>query len=572
MRDMKTRVDLDLARSHVIDGLSGLSEVGIDDNGVASVSIQDALDNRCRHLGLLSLCGKWTPRAEWRGETLRSLSVAPDGSRAVGCTGETLYFLGESGKQRFFLDRRGTWASVRIAAQASRFAAAVQDLFGDMGAVVLATLDGEPVWVQETLFVPVAVAVDPHATSVSAGGSDGSVVLWDDRRQLLWHHRTDDTIVDIACVGGHGCLVLLAGSGQRGPGVLAVGAEGEAVGFTPLPRTGQCLVASASGDRFFVLCRPADKPATILCAKSNGAVDLELELPGHSPDRDMALALSPSADFLAVHGAETALVVYRFRERPPSRANRVDDILLEAARRFGDGPTKDAMLWLARCWREFSGDRRIDHEFRVRRNEWRARLIATSATFSACGNWEAAVGTFSDWDDAFGDDLDLRQLRAECRVRWLATFEADATKAEAEGRLPDATQLYQRILGLDPDHRSAFLALERCEQTMVADSIEAARGRLQQSDFPGCRDFLVQADRWGASDCQTDPLWVQCRTGEALAQADQLYAARDYGAAAIQYRKVLDLHPGHPAATRGLEYAEAFRGDTHIDERFRRLE
>lgn len=572
MRGMQRRVDLDLAQSIRVPGLGGLSKVGVDNEGTVSMAVPDPLDTRCRHLGTFTLNGDWKVRSHWRGEFLQSLMVAPGACRAVGFSREALYVLGEKGKERVALDRRGTWVSTSIARESPRFVAVLQDLFGDTGAILYSTLSGEPIWSLETPFTPTVSAIDPTGSTIAVAGSDGTVVQHDGQRRVVWRHWVDDSVVDLICLADGRCLALVGGGGSRGAGVLVIGPEGDCSQFIPLPSPGNSLCADSDGRRFVVACPGADGFARLLSGDVHGGVDLDEVLPGCLSGGPVKLGISPSASYIGVQSSTGSLDLFRLAVRGRSRSEQTRHALEAAEVRFRSTEPMVALRWLANEVRNNPSDPQLLDLFRHRRQEEVDRRLQEADDLVLDGRWETAFLHLDGWVDALGANPKWAFRREQIREAMLENWLHSAEEHEEGADLDAARTLYRKVFRYEPLHRDAAAGLMRVETRLADEEMALAKDAMAQRRFRECLERLSAAESLGADAAITAPLWQECRVAEALLFAEQLYESRNYGAAEYQYERVLELCPGHPGALRGLNFARALKGDTQIDGRFSRLE
>lgn len=173
--------------------------------------------------------------------------------------------------------------------------------------------------------------------------------------------------------------------------------------------------------------------------------------------------------------------------------------------------------------------------------------------------------------DALAERLHAIEVDDSGVDRLLMSAEAARIEGRLEGGSESALALYERVLQQQPNHARA---LEGREDTL-ADLLQLSRQAMARGVLAEAGDLIrrVQAVDPGHVDLP-DVLATRAQAAnQRMERADAALRQGRLGEALAAYRSVIDLEPGHAAATAGVELvaaAYAGRSEAHAAEfRFR---
>jgi tetratricopeptide (TPR) repeat protein len=172
---------------------------------------------------------------------------------------------------------------------------------------------------------------------------------------------------------------------------------------------------------------------------------------------------------------------------------------------------------------------------------------APAETYYALGILYKEMGRWADAVEAFGNALDLQDLGADAHF-WLGV------DAEASGRREQAIDMYQRAVGLCPNHVGALRNLERSLLLNRVEEFPADRDAWYKLGlaYSGLMNWTEARIAFGRT-IEVAPDFAEAhfrlgRTFEMLGETDEAAAA---------YARTLELSPNHVEAAAALAGAES---------------
>lgn len=546
----------DLVFERKIRGHLPVTRMSVGDAGSIITAVPDDHRPRLYHLVRFETSGDWEEIGEFSVETLLHHDFSEDGKSLVAATDDDLYVFRNDSKARFFPERRDNYASVSISAVGDLFAVGSSDLILSSHSVTLARTTGGQVWIKD---LPVTVSfalLTPDARSILVGSEEGTCLMLDIARQIIWQVEGPDPVTAMAVTRTGDMSVI----GDKGGTVTVVGAEGVKLWQSFGDPVVRCAVSSDGS--LIVVCRQTNRSTrAVEFLLSDGTPAVE-HVVGTAID---SIACSPNGRFAALSLDDGTIQALELTLASP-RARSMEVVAAFEAQAAEALAAGDYSLAVERFTRvlELSPSNV---------NACRKLVEATDALVRSYldGALEVAEETLSLLHKA----VELRPHDCEVLAR-LNEIERGLIHARLEtsrslvqdGKLQEARSVTEEVLDLDFTNIKARELLNDIEAALVADRIADA----EQASCPAeAIRFLEEA----AAVRPTPDVYERLSAARAKQAFDEglvLYEAQRYSEAVFQFKKVLKLDPENAEARKYMEYGESLRRDDSLFDRFSKLE
>lgn len=142
--------------------------------------------------------------------------------------------------------------------------------------------------------------------------------------------------------------------------------------------------------------------------------------------------------------------------------------------------------------------------------------------------------------DAISKDADVGQQSAAARGEIVHAADAEVARLRAAGQFDQARAILQKVATIDPAHQEKLASLDQAQQHFAAAEYERL---AQEGDAALARhDWALAQERYAAAEALLPGgrAAQQLQYAQAVAQGDARTQARDYPAAAVEYRRAVD--------------------------------
>lgn len=541
-----------------------VTRLAVSESGALMVAVPDQHQSRLYHLVRITMAGECDELIAFSVETLSNIDFSESGRAFVATTDDDVYVFCGDEKSRFFPDRRDVYTDISISSSGELFVVGSADMLVSGYSVTLARTAGEVVWTKDLPFSLTAARISPDGSLIVVGSEEGTVVMLDGGRSVIWQFDGGDAISalalsnspDFAVIGTKGGAVTAITSGQKlwevvGEGPVedcALSGDGTMIAVARMGDVGKGRVECLTNDGTVILEHRARAGiASVACSEDgrfvaisckDGTVQVLEIVPVSARFRaaEEAKKLYEEACGLADHGQHTDAVA-KLRRALELSPHHVDACLklVEVARAF------------------------------VEESVRKADDLGTRNEFAdAARELDAVQQTSAHAPELFGKVTAARERLAERVV----SYAADVSEAK---QIEEALAAIEALLQLDVANIRAREELMRLENALAARCLAGAEQALTAGRPSEGVQLLEKAYDLTRSEEVSSRL-VDARCKHALAEGLALYDAKKYSQAAFQFRKVLSIDPENGEARKYIEYCESLRQDDSLSDRFSKLE
>lgn len=548
-----------------IKGHLPVTRLAVSGSGEVMIAVPDEIRPRLYHLIRITAAGEWSEISAFSVEKLQYVDFSEDGRTFAAITDDDVYVFREGAKTRFFTDRRETYSAVSVSASGEFFVVGLADMILSSYSVTLASTSSGAIWVKDMPFSVAGVRISADARRILVGSEEGSAVLLDNHRGVLWQLDWSDSITAMA-VSNSGEVSVV---GTKSGALLAVGEAGNQL-FDEA-RGGQIVACAMSRDgKLIAVAREVGSDAGIVeffC--DDGTPVLE-----HSTAARIAsIACSPDGAFTAISCEDgTLLILEVTQETTRACAASASKALLDdgcAALEKGDYATAADTLakYLDSCPGDVDACRKLveAQDALIRKHiEEAERLTSEGDSARASEEFEAAARVRPY------DPRVFPRVNA-IRERLLSDSLDRAASLAKEGKLEEALAKAEAVIRLDFTNLRAREILGRLEGDLVVRYLADAEKASAAGESVEAVELLEKAAAIQPTT-EVQARLTKARATQALDAGLALYEAKKFSQAVFQFRKALSLDPDNAEAQKHIEYAESFRQDDTLFDRFSKLE
>ncbi len=553
-------------------GIYPPADYSLDETGILTLAVPRPLEPRAYDVTVFRPDGGAEVRWGFSVETLIKLETA-DSDDCLGMTADDLYLFHNRSKTRFLADKHINYIDCALSADGERLTAAFSDMAGASYALAYGDMSGRLIWLREFDAPLTATAISGDGACVLAADYAGLLTLLDSARKEIWQFELGTPITTVACSRTASYTAYAVDGGRLG----LIGMDGSRIWEAALPGEVAALAVSADGALTAALYFPTNAPegaSTVALLLSDGTIGWT-----HDTDRRATgVSITPDGSVLSVGARDGSVAVYRVEQGVaggPASFTASFEALARAAQLEAAGDIKAAYQVLQAVGPANPADVALWRELNRTRDLWFAAAMTEAHSLRAANDHRAAIRWCTQIIEA--DPLyipaieDLRALRTE-RAN-LLSMEANAHRDVGDLEAAEAS-LREAVAVAMPENMVIRQALaDMCMGQATAMDARAAtlisEGRLSEA-----LEALQHAQSISLSTERSERI-THLQIQFEFSAGMEAYNARKYSEAAFQFKKVLNLHPGHSEARRYLEFARKFAQDTVQDslaDRFSRLE